>query len=427
MKTLLVGSFNINQFDIVKGSPHPLAHQLADLETRLKTVDILLVQECVHLDLVAIAARHPGWSAFQQRSGNNDGHANTGVLYKTSLGPPLGTTEAFLGDLPSTRARYLAGVDLTTWACSGHIFPDRDKAGIPTQLDNLGKWVKAHSGPVIIGMDRNQCPPGALENATGLKWVGIGIDGFLTNCKIANLKEFPKGFSDHAGVYATVSVPVAPAPDPGPHVVHPPNPPYIPSPHVSQGLNKPKKRIVLHSTVSACVPGGARAIAAFFQQPSTEGSSHYVHDPNETIQCVYDDAIAWHAPGAGWSDKDHPLPANIYSLGNEMCDTPGPLPNDKPGTAAWKAAKRSWRWIRPNQIKMLHRTARSVARQAAAYDVPVQFLTVKDLKAGKEGITTHNNVSRAFHQSTHWDPGFWPRRYFMAITKRHYKKLMAGK
>jgi hypothetical protein len=67
--------------------------------------------------------------------------------------------------------------------------------------------VKAHPGPVILGLDRNQCPPGALENATGLKWTGVGIDGFLTNLELANVAEFPMGFSDHPGVHADVTLP----------------------------------------------------------------------------------------------------------------------------------------------------------------------------------------------------------------------------
>lgn len=194
--------------------------------------------------------------------------------------------------------------------------------------------------------------------------------------------------------------------------VQPPSPPYLgPAAHTSSGSNKPVHRVVIHSTVSPCEPGGARDIAAYFRKEIAGGSAHYVVDPAEDVQVVFDSVIAWHAP------------PNPNSLGIEMCDIPGPVPNDKPGTAAFKAARRAWRWVKPNQRAMLRRTAKLTAQLCAAYDVPPTFLTVADLKAGKHGVTTHNNVSQAFHQSTHWDPGFWPRRLFMRMVRKHYRAL----
>lgn len=191
-----------------------------------------------------------------------------------------------------------------------------------------------------------------------------------------------------------------------------PSPPYLgPAAHTSKGNNKPIERIVIHSTVSPCVPGGARKIAAYFRSPNAGGSAHYVVDPSEAVQVVYDGVIAWHAP------------PNAHSLGIEMCDTPGPVLNDKPGTARFKALRRAWRWAQPNQRRMLRRTAALTAQLALAYDVPLRFLTSAQLRAGAHGITTHNNVSQAFHQSTHWDPGFWPRRRFMRLVRREAERL----
>jgi hypothetical protein len=169
--------------------------------------------------------------------------------------------------------------------------------------------------------------------------------------------------------------------------------------------NKPINRLVVHSTVSPCVPGGARRIAAYFKTEAAGGSAHYVTDPSESVQVVYDSLVAEHAP------------PNPGSLGFEMTDIPGPVPNDSPGSARWKALKRAWRWALPNQRKMLRRTARLVAEAALANDIPLRFLSVADLRAHKRGITTHANVSKAFFQSTHWDPGFWPRRRFMQLVR----------
>lgn len=192
----------------------------------------------------------------------------------------------------------------------------------------------------------------------------------------------------------------------------PPSPPYLgPPAHHSGTGNKPIDRIVIHSTVSPCVPGGARRIAEYFRSESAGGSAHYVTDPGETVQVAYDDVIAWHAP------------PNPHSIGIEMCDIPGPVPGAPRGSAAWAAAKRSWRWGKPNQMRMLNRTARLTARLCLAYDVPIRWLTPTRLAADQPGITSHANVSKAFGQSTHWDPGFWPRKQFMALVRLHAARL----
>lgn len=193
----------------------------------------------------------------------------------------------------------------------------------------------------------------------------------------------------------------------------PPSPPYLGPPRFHGGANnKPVDRVVIHSTVSRCERGGARAIARYFRDTVTRPSSaHYVVDPGEVVQVTYDSVEAYHAP------------PNLHSLGIEMCDMPGPLPGDGPGTAAWRAARRVWRWRRLEQKLMLRRTARLTAQLCLAYDVPVAFLGPRQLRAGKRGVTTHNNVSRAWGQSDHWDPGFWPRRKFMRMVQAEADKI----
>lgn len=194
----------------------------------------------------------------------------------------------------------------------------------------------------------------------------------------------------------------------------PPSPPYLGPPNkLSEGHNKPIRRIVIHSTVSPCKRGGARAIAGYFRSPNAGGSAHYIIDPGEVVQSAYDDAIAWHAP------------PNPHTLGLEMCDVPGPVPGDSRGSAAWKALKRAWRWRRPEQQEMLKRTARLTAELCLAYDVPLVFLGAAAVRRDAHGITTHANTSAAFRQSTHWDPGWWPRRRFMRLVRREVAAIKA--
>jgi hypothetical protein len=119
-------------------------------------------------------------------------------------------------------------------------------------------------------------------------------------------------------------------------------------------------------------------------------------DPGEVVQSVYDSVIAWHAP------------PNSHSLGIEMCEYP---------------AMNMDRWSRSNQKEMLARTARLTAQLCLAYDVPAIFCGPTMLRAGRHGVTTHNYVSQAWHQSTHWDPGIWPRKAFMVDVRNHIDRL----
>lgn len=193
-----------------------------------------------------------------------------------------------------------------------------------------------------------------------------------------------------------------------------PSPRYVgPPAHHSGMVNKPIRRVVIHSAVCPCEPGWAERIARYFKSDAAGGSAHYTVDPAETIQAAWDSVVCWHAP------------PNPGTLGVEMCDTPGPVPNDRPHTAAWKAARRAWRWARPAQRRMLDRTARLTAELCLAYGLPVRYLTARELRRNPnaEGITTHAATSLAFRQSTHWDPGWWPRRGFMRRVRRHAARI----
>lgn len=177
-----------------------------------------------------------------------------------------------------------------------------------------------------------------------------------------------------------------------------PAPPYLGPPARDSGTNnKPIRRIVIHSTVSPCVEGQARRTAAYFRHPSARGSAHYCVDPGEVIQSAWDSVVCWHAP------------PNQHSLGIEMCEYPST--NVK-------------RWDdRPHQ-QLLERTARLTAELCLAYGVPTKFRRPWQLRLGMGGITTHNFVSKAWGQSTHWDPGAWPRRKFMRLVRKNKRNIM---
>jgi hypothetical protein len=183
----------------------------------------------------------------------------------------------------------------------------------------------------------------------------------------------------------------------------PPSPPFVGGRNVKimrdgNGFplsNLPIRRIVLHSTVSACVAGGARAVARYFDTPAAGGSAQYAVDPGEVVQIVGDSHVAEHAP------------PNPGSIGVEMCDMPTTVNAN--------------RWNDVEHRAMLKLTARLVAELCLAYDVRPYFVGRLGLKMGRSGVTTHNMVSLAFGQSSHWDPGAWPRMAFMREVRRQVR------
>ncbi|MGH3502320.1 MAG: N-acetylmuramoyl-L-alanine amidase [Nocardioidaceae bacterium] len=178
-----------------------------------------------------------------------------------------------------------------------------------------------------------------------------------------------------------------------------PAPRYIGPPRNHGGAsNKPIHRIVMHSTVSPCEEGGARNIAHMFETTTRDASAHYIVDPGEVIQGLYDSYVGYHAP------------PNQHSLGVEMCEYP-------------KHTRKS-RWFKDkDHVRMLKRAAKLVAQLCLAYDVPIQWVGGKELREGKHGITGHANVSWAWHETTHWDPGAFPHVEFVEMVQAEADKL----
>lgn len=140
-------------------------------------------------------------------------------------------------------------------------------------------------------------------------------------------------------------------------------------------------RIVIHDEEYPEKVNAAREVAQFFahQAHGNNGSSaHVCVDDKEAIGCVHEKDRAWHAP------------PNAGSLGLEHS-----------GYSHQTAAD----WADPYSESMLHVSAKVVADMCKRHTLPVIWLSVEDLIAGKKGITSHNNVSLAWRQSSHTDPG----------------------
>ncbi|MSS45919.1 N-acetylmuramoyl-L-alanine amidase [Cutibacterium sp. WCA-380-WT-3A] len=170
---------------------------------------------------------------------------------------------------------------------------------------------------------------------------------------------------------------------------------YIPATHHGGHTNTPFTRIVIHATCPdlgfphASAGGQAKATARYFQSEQSAGSAHYVCDIAETIQCLPDDVIAWHAP------------PNRRSIGIEICADGGSRSSFQHPEHAYTRSQ----WLSPQVWPAVARAAALTRDLCHRHNIPMQQLSVADVKAGKHGICGHNDVSEAFHKSDHDDPG----------------------
>lgn len=146
---------------------------------------------------------------------------------------------------------------------------------------------------------------------------------------------------------------------------------------------------VIHDTEG----GTAESVARYFATSPQAFSAHLVVDDGACYRCVRDDVIAYHAAGA-----------NDRSVGCEIV-----------GFARWLGAA----WVL--RRRRLKRAAWQVARWCRRFGLPVEYVDAAGLLAGRKGITTHRQVSLAFHKSSHSDPGLgFPRQRFLRYVRAAY-------
>lgn len=159
--------------------------------------------------------------------------------------------------------------------------------------------------------------------------------------------------------------------------------------HDSGAGNLTPTRVVIHATCpdvgypAASAAGTAHGTALYFQNPASGGSAHYVCDGGREEHCVPDGVIAWHAP------------PNEHSIGIEICAEGGNYARSYT-REQWLSAQ-----VWPGVVRAAARTRELCAR----FGIPVTKLSVADLLAGRRGICGHVDVSQAWHQSDHSDPG----------------------
>jgi N-acetyl-anhydromuramyl-L-alanine amidase AmpD len=155
---------------------------------------------------------------------------------------------------------------------------------------------------------------------------------------------------------------------------------YIEARYFTRLPSRSIRVLVIHDMEAPEKGTTAENVARFFANNPNKTSAHYCIDNDSEVQSVPDSSVAYAAPGAN-SDGLH------FEL-------------------AGYAAQRPADWDDEFSRALLARTAKLVAAKAKQYNIPVRKLSASDLRdKSARGIVGHADVSDAFHQTTHRDPG----------------------
>lgn len=136
-----------------------------------------------------------------------------------------------------------------------------------------------------------------------------------------------------------------------------------------------KQLIVQHTTESE---GGNTGVVGFLERTRNGSYQTMVDFDGEEVRMVPDNRQAWGAMNQG------------NRRGLHTCAM---------GRAEWDRA----RWLREG--KLLERTAMRYAEWNRSYGIPLVKISAAQAAAGTRGIVGHIDISAAFGESDHWDPG----------------------
>lgn len=145
-----------------------------------------------------------------------------------------------------------------------------------------------------------------------------------------------------------------------------------------------RRGAILHAPVTADRDNAARSVADYFASGQTQGSTQVVvgDDPNELIRCVPDNHVAHGAAGANHSHKHIELAGDPRQTREQ--------------------------WLDAYSRGVIDNGARVCSQWALQDGWPIRRVTTDELRRGVRGYADHDQVSKAFGKSDHWDvgPGF---------------------
>ena len=165
---------------------------------------------------------------------------------------------------------------------------------------------------------------------------------------------------------------------------------------------RPVRLIVIHSMEAPEKGDTAENVARFFQNPGKlngkdrKVSAHLCVDNNSIVQCVFDNDVAFAAPGA-----------NNDGIQIEL---------------AGFARQTRKEWLDPFGVMMLDNAANATAQYCLKYNIPIKHLTNAELRnKDMKGIIGHSQATRVVKQSTHNVPGNgFPWDVFLERVAHHH-------
>lgn len=155
---------------------------------------------------------------------------------------------------------------------------------------------------------------------------------------------------------------------------------FIPASHFGEIIRDSVDLLVIHTAECRQSSTSAEAVGAYFGMHSTGVSAHYSLDLNSIVQCVHEAFIAWAAGHEG----------NLRGIHFEL---------------AGFAKETDADWASDNNQSMLALLSPLLADVAARWNIPLVWVDATGLLAGQRGVTTHEEISKAWKQSNHHDPG----------------------
>lgn len=155
--------------------------------------------------------------------------------------------------------------------------------------------------------------------------------------------------------------------------------------------------VVIHTMEAAKKNSTAEDVAKYFQNlpESKKASAHLCIDNDSIVQCVYDNDIAYAAPGVN-SDG---IQLELAGFANQT-------------KADWGDAYNTL---------LLENAANAAAQYCLKYDLPRIHLTDSQLKNSSKGIIGHYQATNVYKKSTHTDPGKnFPWKFFIERVEFHY-------
>lgn len=164
---------------------------------------------------------------------------------------------------------------------------------------------------------------------------------------------------------------------------------YTPA-HYYEGRNKALRLIVIHTMEAPESPKTAENIAAYFASGAVIASAHACVDQDSVVVCLPPSDTAFAAPGAN---------SDGYQV-------------EHAGYASQDGAG----WNDAESQAMLRLSAAHTREIALAAGIPLRHLSDDELAAGAAGFVGHDQVSRVYKRSDHWDPGMnFPWSQYMSL------------